>query len=259
MEERVRTASSASTRRSPPVLAADAARPDPGASGHWPDAPGLLQGAVAEGFRAGRPAPALALVAPASVGDALVSFRSRRGTLTFTVNEGDPEDVSFFNRDKRLQILLYASGGRESDYDEDERRAADILSHDLNVRFDPPAVVRPREDTLSLNLLEPSTNLRLQARRRSPRPLRHVPGRGEATSSSACGARTAWWSRSGLLRPVGEARLVVRYVGDPRTPRRSKTRPCRRRRSGVRGSATRRSSSRRWPSTPTETRGTRGT
>jgi len=72
-----------------------------------------------------------------TVGDALVAFRSRRGTLTFTLNEGDPEDVSFFNRDKRLQILLYASGGRESDYDEDERRAADVVSHDLSVRFEP--------------------------------------------------------------------------------------------------------------------------
>ena len=70
--------------------------------------------------------------------------------------------MSFFNRDKRLQILLYTSGGRESNWNENDGRAADILAHDLDVRFEPERFYIRGEDTLTLNLLQSSASLRLR-------------------------------------------------------------------------------------------------
>ncbi len=50
-----------------------------------------------------------------SLGDAVVTFETaRRGTLTFGVAGSDPEDLTLFDRRKRLQICMYPSGGRST-------------------------------------------------------------------------------------------------------------------------------------------------
>src|SRR3989475_10373450 len=55
-----------------------------------------------------------------SLGDAVVTFETaRRGTLTFGVAGSDPEDLTLFDRRKRLQICMYPSGGRSTRYSED--------------------------------------------------------------------------------------------------------------------------------------------
>ena len=148
-----------------------------------------------------------------TVGDSLVTFRSGRGTLTFTVNSGDPEDVSFFNRDKRLQILLYASGGRESDWNENDGRTADIVVHDLDVRFDPERFGIQGEDALTLTLLQGSTSLRL----RLDDALRVVsvtsPEGGNHIFFRVRGQNSIVVSLGPYSLREGEAHLVVRYAG----------------------------------------------
>ena len=214
MEERVRTVfvriHPADLHR---VLQPMRLEPDPGASARWPEAQAFFKEQSPKAFVLDAPLPRSPWWLMPTVGDALVAFRSRRGTLTFTLNEGDPEDVSFFNRDKRLQILLYASGGRESDYDEDGRRAVDVVSHDLSVRFEPDRSFIRGEDTLSLELLQPSTSLRL----RLDDALRVLavtsPEGGSHIFFRVRGQNSVVVSLGPYSGRVGEARLLVRYVG----------------------------------------------
>jgi hypothetical protein len=98
-----------------------------------------------------------------SLGDSSVSFQTRRhGTLTFTVSASEPEAISLFDRQRRRQICLYPQQGHDTNYSEDESRSVDILHHDLHVRFDPRGYVIEAEDTLRLNLLQPSATVRLR-------------------------------------------------------------------------------------------------
>ena len=213
MDERVRRSSSASTRPTAIGPCSRAPRAGPGGLRPLARGPALLQLAGRQSFVLDAPLPRSPWWLLPTVGDALVAFHSRRGTLTFTLNEGDPEDVSFFNRDKRLQILLYASGGRESDYDEDGRRAVDVVSHDLSVRFEPDRSFIRGEDTLSLELLQPSTSLRL----RLDDALRVLavtsPEGGSHIFFRVRGQNSVVVSLGPYSGRVGEARLLVRYVG----------------------------------------------
>jgi hypothetical protein len=98
-----------------------------------------------------------------SLGDASINIQTaRRGTLTFTVSSSEPEDLSLFDRERRRQICLYPSGGRDTRYNEDDRRAADVIHHDLQVRFDPARYGIEAEDTLRLALRAPTATLRLR-------------------------------------------------------------------------------------------------
>jgi hypothetical protein len=187
--------------------------PDPGAATRWPEAQAFFKEQSPRAFVLDAPLPKAPWWLLPNLGDALVAFRSTRGTLTYTVNEGDPEDISFFNRDKRLQILLYTSGGRESSWNENDGRAVDILAHDLDVRFEPERFYIRGEDTLSLDLLQSSVSLRLRLDDAlhvlsitSPEGGNHIFFRVRGQNSLV----VALGPYSGRL---GEARLVVRYAG----------------------------------------------
>jgi Peptidase family M1 domain len=187
--------------------------PDPGAVSRWPDAQAFFKEQSPKAFVLDAPLPKAPWWLMPTVGDALVTFRSGRGTLTYAVNAGDPEDVSFFNRDKRLQILLYASGGRESDWNENDARAADILAHDLAVRFEPERFFVRGEDTLTLDLLSAGTSLRLRLD-----DALHVlsvtsPEGGNHIYFRVRGQNSIVVSLGPYSGQVGEARLVVRYAG----------------------------------------------
>jgi len=149
-----------------------------------------------------------------SLGDAVVTFETRRrGTLTFGVAGSDAEDVTLFDRRKRLQICMYPSGGRRASYSEDEARTIDVLSHDLRARFDPDALTISGENTLRVRLLAPTTTLRLRL---------HDSFRVASVTSPHGGSHLFFRVRDQgslvvSLGPyaghVGDVTLTVRYVG----------------------------------------------
>jgi hypothetical protein len=98
-----------------------------------------------------------------NLGDAVVDFPyGRRRGLTFAISGGEPEDINLFDRDRRLQICSYPSGGRPPRYSEDDHRAVDVLSHDLTVRFEPERFELRSVHTMRLRLLAPTSTLRLR-------------------------------------------------------------------------------------------------
>jgi hypothetical protein len=136
--------------------------PDPDAGARWKEAQDFYQDQASRAFVLDAPLPRSPWWLMPSLGDALVSFRSSRGVLTFTLSRGEAEDVSFFNREKRTQVLLYSSEGRRASYSEDDGRVIDILSHDLRVRFDPDRLLLRGEDVMDMDLLQPAASLRLR-------------------------------------------------------------------------------------------------
>jgi len=149
-----------------------------------------------------------------SLGDALVSFRTRNhGTLTLTENRNDFEGISLFDRDRQLQISLYPPGGRDTRYNEDNGREADVISHDLRVRFDPLRYGISGEDTLRIHMLVPGPTVRLRL---------HESLRVQSVTSKEAGSHLFFRVRGQdslmvALGPIAgtleEIELTVRYAG----------------------------------------------
>jgi hypothetical protein len=98
-----------------------------------------------------------------SEGDAVVDFPWKRSrVLTYSLARGEAEDVNLYERDRRLRICSYPSAGRPTWYSEDDGRVADVLHHDLVVRFDPSERQLSAVDTIRLRLLSPVSTLRLK-------------------------------------------------------------------------------------------------
>jgi hypothetical protein len=98
-----------------------------------------------------------------NLGDALVAFdTAHHGVLTFTVFTGEAEGISLFDRFKHRQICLYSARGRADRYNEDDGRAAEVLAHDLRVRYEPGRDAIHVTDTMRLRLLNPANTLRLR-------------------------------------------------------------------------------------------------
>ena len=96
-------------------------------------------------------------------GDAIVDFPwGRKRVLTFALSSGEAEDVNLFDRDRRLQICTYPSGGRAPRYSEDDRRVVDVLDNDITARFDPERLEVLATHTMRLKLLSPTSTLRLR-------------------------------------------------------------------------------------------------
>jgi hypothetical protein len=147
------------------------------------------------------------------LGDALVSFETGRGTLQFTVSGDDPEGLQLADRTRKRQICLYPRDGGEPDYDEDERRAYDILHHDLSVRFDPERFGLVGTDTLRLRLLGPVATIRL----RLEDDLRVLsvssPQVGEHLFFRVRNQDALLVALGPLSGSTGEIELTVRYAG----------------------------------------------
>jgi hypothetical protein len=74
-----------------------------------------------------------------SPGNVAVEFRSTRyGWLTYSRSAADPEDVTLFDRERRRNIAMYASRGRDRAFDEDAGAAYDVTRYDVDLEFDPP-------------------------------------------------------------------------------------------------------------------------
>jgi hypothetical protein len=91
------------------------------------------------------------------LGDAAVIFTVPQGTLTFSVFRGEAEAISLADREKRRQICLYPAAGRDTDYDEDDGRAYDVVHHQLNVRVSPGSRTLKAVDEITLDVHTAST------------------------------------------------------------------------------------------------------
>lgn len=149
-----------------------------------------------------------------AVGDAALAFRSRLGTLSFTLSGAETEGVSLFDRARRRQICLYPRSGREgAGASEDEGRAVDVLHHDLSVRFDPYRMQIQGEDVIRMRLDAAGPTLRLRL---------HEDLAVQSVTSAEGGEHLFFRIRhqDGLLVSlgalagrIGEVTLTVRYSG----------------------------------------------
>ncbi len=144
------------------VLAPAALQPDPDAAKRLPRARRFFQEHAGSAFLLEADLPGAPWWALPSLGDGLLMFRSRKGVLSYTVSNGQPESISLFDRTRRVQICLYPGRGRDTRYDEDAGREADALRHELRVSFEPRTRTLRGEDLLHLRLLRPAASLRLR-------------------------------------------------------------------------------------------------
>ena len=188
--------------------------PDPGAERRFPDAQRFYRAQSEKTFVLDTALPRSPWWLLPSLGDAVLTFQTaRRGTLTFGVAGSDPEDVTLFDRRKRLQICMYPSGGRTTRYNEDDARSVDVIAHDLRARFDPNTLAVSGEDTIRLRMLSPNSTVRLRL---------HDSFRVISVTSAQGGNHLFFRVRDQAslvvsLGPfagtVGEVVLTVRYAG----------------------------------------------
>lgn len=193
----------------PPRLA-----PDPEAARRFPAAERFYREQAEKAFVLDTALPRSPWWLLPSLGDAVLTFQTaRRGTLTFGVAGSDPEDLTLFDRRKRLQICMYPSGGRSTRYSEDDARSVDVVAHDLRARFDPDTFAVSGEDTLRLRLLSPTSTVRLRLHDSfrvisvtSPQGGSHLFFRVRDQASLVV-------SLGPFAGTVGEVSLTVRYAG----------------------------------------------
>ncbi len=148
------------------------------------------------------------------LGDAVVTFETaRRGTLSYVLSSSEPEDISLFDRGRRLQILLYPSEGRTTRYHEDDGRAYEILDHDLSVRFEPSRLALEGQDTLRVRLLQPATTLRLRLHGDLQVHSVHAPETGELLFFRVRNQDTLVVALGPLSARTEPFALTVRYGG----------------------------------------------
>jgi hypothetical protein len=188
--------------------------PDPAAASRYPNARRFYDQQVGRAFVLEAALPRSPWWTLPGLGDASVTFETaRRGTLTFTVSRAEPEDISLFDRARRRQICIYASEGRGTRYNEDDRRAVDVVQHDLAVRFEPRRYFLEGEDRLRLRVLSPATtlNLRLEDALR----VHSITSRegGRHLFFRVRGQNSVMVSLGVLGGTEGEVALTVRYSG----------------------------------------------
>jgi peptidase M1-like protein len=150
------------------------------------------------------------------LGDSVVTFQTRRGALTFTVSQSEPEGLSLFDRARRRQVCLYPLPGTEARYDEDQEREIDVVHHDLTVRFEPDRYGLVGSDTLRIRLRTATSTIRL----RLAEDLRVVSIRSREGGDHLFfrvrhqdGMVVSLGTLSGTL---GEITLTVRFAGNLR-------------------------------------------
>lgn len=188
-------------------------RPDPQAASRFGAAQRMFRDEGGKAFLLDAATPRSPWWLLPAVGDSAIVFETKRGMLTFTVSDSEPEGLSLFDRAKRRQICLYPRAGRSTRYSEDGQRTADILEHDLRVRVDPPRAMLWGEDTLRVELLATTSTLRLKLDDAlsvesvtSAQAGRHLFFRVRNQDSLMV-------SLGALAGTLGEVQLTVRYSG----------------------------------------------
>ena len=160
-----------------------------------------------------------------------VEFRSPLfGWLTYARTVSDPEDISFFDRERGHNLSLYASAAKVAErgrfYDEDAGAAYDVLQYGLDVAFDPSQSWIEGRGRLRIRVLADtlqSVSFRLAESLAESSVTSPDQGR-----CSPCGARSHVGGRqsAGAGPPRPEMTVdIVRAAGSTR--RNSATRPCR--------------------------------
>ncbi len=144
--------------------------PDPASARHLAEAQRMYREQVEEAFVLDTTLPRSPWWLIPALGDALVAFQGRRGVLTYALSRSDPEGITLFDRRRRQQIALYPAEGRDTSYNEDDELSADVLHHDLKVRFMPERWLLSGEDTLA----HPLAHARVDG---APAPGRVAAGR----------------------------------------------------------------------------------
>jgi hypothetical protein len=188
--------------------------PDPEAGARFPAAREFFEQHVGRSFVLDAELPGSPWWLLPSLGDALVTFDVRgHGVLTFTLSRGEPEAISLFDRRRRRQICLYPEQGQPARYDEDESRGADVLSHELSVRFDPERDFLAAEDTLHVRLLAPALTLRLRLDDRLRVESVRSPEGGEHLFFRVRNQNALMVSLGPHSYALAEITLTVRYSG----------------------------------------------
>jgi len=136
--------------------------PDPEARGRFAAAERLYRSEIEQAFVLDTSLPRSPWWLVPGLGDALVSFESKRGTLTYVLSRSEAEGITLFDRRRRRQYALYPSQGRDTSYDEDAQRGVDVLHHDLSVRFEPERAFVSGENLMRVRLLGTSPTIRLR-------------------------------------------------------------------------------------------------
>jgi hypothetical protein len=148
-----------------------------------------------------------------SFGDALVAFHGRRGVLTYALSRSDPEGITVFDRRRRLQISLYPVEGRDASYNEDDERVADVLHHDLAVRFQPDRSFLSGEDTLRIRMRAAASTVRLRLDESLRVESIRSPQGGEHLFFRVRHQDNLMVSLGPLAGRVGDLALTVRFSG----------------------------------------------
>jgi len=147
----------------PSALAPPQLEPDPDAARRWPEAERIWAARAQRTFVLDAALPRSPWWLLPSPGDAIVDFPwKKRRTLTYALSKAEAEDINVFDRDRRLQICSYPSGGRSTRYTEEAGRSVDVLHHGLVVRFEPERQRLSAVHTMRLHLLLPVPTLRLK-------------------------------------------------------------------------------------------------
>jgi hypothetical protein len=198
------------------ILSAGDLEPDPRAGASRGAALKFFKEHVDDTYQLEAPLPRAPWWLIPSLGDSVVTFQTRRGALTFTVSQSEPEGLSLFDRERRRQVCLYPLPGTQPRYDEDDEREIDVLHHDLSVRFEPDRYGLVGSDTLRLRLRAPASNIRL----RLDEELRVISIRsregGDHLFFRVRHQDGMMVSLGALAGTVGEITLTVRFAGNQR-------------------------------------------
>lgn len=194
------------------VLAPVRLEPDPAAAGRLGEAQRLWREHADRSFLLDASLPRSPWWVLPQPGDATVSFETaHHGILTYSLAGSEFESVSLYDRERKRQICLYAAGGGTR-YDEDSGRAADVLHHDLTVRFEPRSYRLLAVDTLRIRLLQPAATLRM--RLDGALTVHSVSSRvGSHLFFRVRGQNGIMVSLGALAGTPGEVSLTVRYSG----------------------------------------------
>lgn len=195
------------------VLSPGRLEPDPAGAQHLAAAQRMYREQVEKAFVLDTTLPRSPWWLVPALGDALVAFEGRRGVLTYVRSGSDPEGIAVFDRERRLQISVYPVEGRETSYNEDDEESADVLHHDLSVRFQPERLFLSGEDTLRIRLriAAPTVRLRLDDSL-SIESIRSAQG-GVHSFFRVRHQNSVMVSLGPFAGRVGEITLTVRFSG----------------------------------------------
>ncbi len=145
------------------VVDADRLQPEPQPEARRAQAEAVFRARAPRTFLLDTPLPRSPWWLLPGLGDGIVEFPWRkRRVLTYALSTGEAEDVNLFDRDRRLQICMYPSAGRPSHYNEDDRRAVDVLDQELTVRFEPERMELSAVHVMRVRLLAGGATLRMR-------------------------------------------------------------------------------------------------